>query len=139
MKRDATGENHARKLSQRAIYLDCHTALSRSKCAEPVLIVSVVLNDLQPLYDERCQEFDSFFFSDWSMKAGRKNYRHARRRNTGLHESSHQQIYNLRTCSCTSRVGSDNQYRIIAAYNFVYRRGSNRIVERSSDLEITQG
>src|ERR1051325_10531942 len=138
MKRDATGENHARKLSQRAIHLDCHTTLSRSQCGKPALIVSIVLNDLQPLDDEGCQQFDFFFFSDWSMNAGRKNYRHARRRDTGLHETSYQEVYNLRTCSCTRCVGNDDQYRIIAASDFVYRRGGNWIVKNSTALAIPQ-
>src|ERR1043165_4635347 len=122
MKRDAASDEHARKLLQRAIHFDGHTAFSRSEFAEPASIVRVMLNNSQPLHDEWSQQFNSFFFSDWSMNAGRKNYRHARRRDTDLHETPDQKIYDLRTCGCTSCVGHDDQHRIIAAYNLIYRR-----------------
>ena len=78
-----------------------------------------MLEDSQPLHDERTQQFNFFFFSDWSMNAGRKDYRHLRRRNTRLHETPHQKIYDLRTRSGTSCIGNDDQYRIIAAYDFI--------------------
>src|SRR5689334_15293150 len=99
MKRNAPSKKHARELFQRAIHLDHHTAFSRSNGGEFITIIRVVLNDSQSLHDERTQQLDFLFFSNWTMNAGRKNYRHVRRGDTGLHESAHEKIHDLRTRS----------------------------------------
>ena len=138
MKRNAPGEEHARKLSQGAIHLDRHSAFSRSECAEAALIVSVVLNNLQPLHDERSQQFNSFFFSDWSMNTGRKDDCQLCWRNTRLHKTPHEKIYDLRTRSGASCIRNNNQYRIIATCNFIKWWGSNRSIERSTNLKIAE-
>src|SRR5678816_1517226 len=76
VKRDPTRQKHARELIQRAVELNHHAALCFTKHAEFRLIVRIVRENSQTLDDERRQQLELFFLSDWTMNAGREDHRY---------------------------------------------------------------